>query len=202
MYASLLSDTKILFVIGDIVGKGTQASLRMSMIYTMLNAIIPVFKADASHDILKLVQHCNTVVCPLTHLTHHVPCFFGILDTSSRLFTYINAGHEPAHLLRNGVPIALDTPGFPLGADQNGDFESKAITLINDDRIVAFTDGFTDLKNNTQDRFNIDNLLSLMISIDHEQKNRFVDRLVDTLTTYQNRADQADDMAFVSIKIH
>jgi len=192
----LLPDDKVLIVIGDIVGKGIQASLKMSMFYPLFRNFINNFQ-----DLPTLVNDCNTFAHAFYEFTKHIPCLFAVIDAKNHTLTFINAGHEPGYVLRGSEMIKIDTPGFALGMELEPSHEEGAIQLQKGDRVVFFTDGFTDIQNEDGSRFDAETLLEVMLEIDQGDHITFIDILVDRLMAYKQTADQADDMAIVSIKI-
>jgi len=192
----LLPDDRILILIGDIVGKGIQASLKMSMFYPLFRNFINNFQ-----DLPTLVNDCNQFAHAFYEFTKHIPCLFAVIDAKNRTLTFINAGHEPGYVLRGSEMMKIDTPGFALGMEIEPSHEQGTIQLQKGDRVVFFTDGFTDIQNEDGSRFDEETLLEVMLDIDQGDHHTFIDILVDRLMTYKQTADQADDMAIVSIKI-
>jgi sigma-B regulation protein RsbU (phosphoserine phosphatase) len=117
------------------------------------------------------------------------------------MMTYVNAGHEPGYVLRKNELIKIDGPGFPLGLSVESSYVSANLALQPDDRIVLFTDGFTDILNKKGERFDSEVLLEMMQILEKRNTQTFVETLVKSLMEYKENAEQADDMAIISVKV-
>jgi len=191
-----LDNERTLIVVGDIVGKGIQASLRMATFYPLFRLL-----SESFEDLPDLVHKCSRYVLQYSHVTKYIPCIIGIIDSSTSTFTYCNAGHEIGYLLRGKEAIPLDTGGPPFGADLEPEYSVAAIKLKKGDRIVFYTDGFTDLKNPDGHRLEQIRLLPIIQELHNNEPETFIEILAEKLMQYKEHAPQADDMAIISIKV-
>ncbi|MBK8683473.1 MAG: serine/threonine-protein phosphatase [Bacteroidetes bacterium] len=73
--------------------------------------------------------------------------FFGGLSITPQNLSYVNAGHNPPLLIRNGEIIYLDKGGIILGVMKTFmPYISETVQLESGDLIVLFTDGVTGAK--------------------------------------------------------
>lgn len=74
---------------------------------------------------------------------------YGILDTATREFTYVSAGHPPILLQRaDGGPEMLEGGGLPIGmAPENEDYYQESVQLARGDRLMLYSDGLGDAVN-------------------------------------------------------
>ncbi len=82
------------------------------------------------------------------------------LDLQSGLLRYINAGHPPPVLLRSGKVVANLDRGrrIPLGLDHaTGDVGQ--MSLEPDDRLLFYTDGFTEARDAAGEQFGLERLV-------------------------------------------
>lgn len=71
--------------------------------------------------------------------------FFGILDPKTGLLRYVNGGHEPPLVLRDGrVLHQLKATGLAVGAMAGAPFRAADAVLEPGDCLVLYTDGVTD----------------------------------------------------------
>ena len=79
----------------------------------------------------------------------------GALDTRSGAVELVNAGHPPPFVLRHGSIVPLDpAPSFPLGIGL-GDPEIAAFQLETGDRLVLYTDGLVEARDERNEPFGI-----------------------------------------------
>lgn len=82
-------------VVADVVGKGVPASLIMASFRAFLRAEI-----RNNYAIQTIFTKVNKLLHKILQPYQFVTAFYGVLDLERRRFTYSNAGHHPAILLR------------------------------------------------------------------------------------------------------
>ena len=86
-----------------------------------------------------------------THLRtgHYVTIFYGIYNRATKTFRFVRAGHQTPFVLRQGSNVIepLETGGPLVGAESKVKFEESEVTLAPGDKIIMFTDGLAECKN-------------------------------------------------------
>ena len=94
-----------------------------------------------------------------------VTFFYGLLDVEGRRFVYTNAGHNQPILVReDGRRERLETGGTVLGILEDGGYHQGEVTLYPNDRIVLFTDGVTEVRNEAGEEYGEERLMALLKS--------------------------------------
>jgi phosphoserine phosphatase RsbU/P len=66
---------------------------------------------------------------------------YGVLDAATGEFRYVAAGHPgPVHLAAGARPVALASPGFPLGLAEDA-YAERTVRLAAGDRLYLYSDG-------------------------------------------------------------
>jgi serine phosphatase RsbU (regulator of sigma subunit) len=121
-----------------------------------------MFMAGASLE--ETVAGTNRLLAENNDGCFFVTLFIAELELATGHLAYINAGHEPAHLIAASGDIAsLEPQGPALGVIEDAEYESVEIQLGAGDTLVALTDGVTDAVNAAGQRFgsvNLDKTLS------------------------------------------
>src|SRR5437867_12407998 len=77
--------------------------------------------------------------------------FLARYDPKAGRLQYVNAGHEPPFILRRTGSgyrnISLEPSGPVVGAFRGSPYREEAITLAQEDVIVAYTDGVSEVTN-------------------------------------------------------
>ena len=123
----------------DVVGKGIRASLLMASIRAALRA-----HAANVYDISEILRRVNADLCATTEVADFATLFYGVIDSQSQRFTYVNAGHPPPLLFRDGRTCPLTTGGGILGTNPQGLWQHGHFTLHSGDTLVIYTDGVTE----------------------------------------------------------
>jgi sigma-B regulation protein RsbU (phosphoserine phosphatase) len=134
-----LNDGSVMFVVGDISGKGVPAAMLLA--YTRA-----VFRTLAREDPEpgELVRRLSRALHRDTGGEPYVTCIVGRLETESGTLTYVNAGHPPGVVVRPALTLALDRGGPPAGLLLDASFMQHDVPLQPGDLVVLFTDGVTE----------------------------------------------------------
>jgi sigma-B regulation protein RsbU (phosphoserine phosphatase) len=143
-----LPDENLGIAIADVAGKGVPASLIMASVRAFLRA-----QVDNVYYLYEVVRRINLMLCRDTKLGEFVTLFYGVLDAKNRRFTYTNAGHMPALVLRQGKVIELAGDNMVLGVNPDEPYKQFIIDLEPGDLLLFYTDGLTDAANFGGERF-------------------------------------------------
>jgi len=133
------------FLLGDVSGKGIGAALLMAN----LQATIRGQQELARHP-SRLMQRVNYLFFESTRPEHFATLFYGVYQASTRTIRYVSCGHPSAVLVRaNGTHELLDASATVLGAFKERGFEERSVVLAAGDRLVLFSDGFSEAKLDT-----------------------------------------------------
>ncbi len=191
-----LQDGNLGIVIADIVGKGIPAGLFMAMLKSILHThLVPISSPKQA------LTQLNTLLIRDRVISKYVPLFYGILNPVTNVFTYANAGHEPALYFSKGQFSDLDTDGFPLGSLENGNYEEKSIQLSDHDWILLFTDGVIEARNEKKDSFDHIQLKNLLKKSSQSDADSFVGTVAAYFKTFYHLSKQHDDLTMVALKI-
>lgn len=132
----------------DVVGKGVRASLLMASIRASLRA-----HAANIYDMNTVMQRVNRDLCEDALTSDFATLLYGVLDVRNRRFTYCNAGHPAAMLLRGGKTTELSSGGMVIGIDPQADYQWESHELRGGDMILAYTDGLSEATNFADEQF-------------------------------------------------
>ena len=112
-YYNLLArpDGRLAVVVADVSGKGMPAALMVSTAHSALNLLLDRSAVDAD-----LVERLNRHILDTSAPNKFITLLLAELDPTSGDVRYVNAGHNPALLVRaNGEVEELAPGGLPLG---------------------------------------------------------------------------------------
>jgi serine phosphatase RsbU (regulator of sigma subunit)/anti-sigma regulatory factor (Ser/Thr protein kinase) len=192
-----MDETHFGFVIADVSGKGAPAALLMAVTKTLL-------KANAQ-DVLStsiILERINKELSENNDECMFVTLFFGILDVTTGVLTYTNAGHNPVHLLNidGKVDILSEVHGPMVGAMPGIKYEQEQLRLEIDSKLILYTDGVTEAFNNLNEAFGNDRLLAYI-----EQSNKLgtkyiVNGIFDAVDLFAGGAEQSDDITVFCLR--
>lgn len=137
-----LDDGSIGILLGDISGKGLEASTVTSVVKNTVHA----YALDRNPP-AEVVSKANLVLNRLPGFADFVTLFFGILDTSTGSLRYCSAGHPPAMVRRAAGGVAKLETGSPIvGPLHDAVYEDTEALLAPGDVLVLYTDGVTEAR--------------------------------------------------------
>lgn len=151
-------DSRMGLCIADVSGKGMAAALLMSNIQAVVKAV-----ASKNVSPAELCTRVNRVVSSNTADDRFITFFYCLLDARRKRLAYSNAGHNPGVVVRrDGSIIRLDRGGTVLGPFARCKFEQGEVSLQSGDRVLLFTDGVTEARNESDDEFGEERLIRLL----------------------------------------
>jgi serine phosphatase RsbU (regulator of sigma subunit)/anti-sigma regulatory factor (Ser/Thr protein kinase) len=134
-------DSRLLFAIADVAGKGLAGCLVMSMLASLLRAM-----RDAYDSPRALLVALEARLLDTLRPGEFVTMCCGILDPESGRLSWASAGHTPMACWRGaqGTLEWRSSSGIPLGALRGrleASLEDQALELEPGDTLVLFTDG-------------------------------------------------------------
>ncbi len=227
--AFALKDTEhIGLVIADVCDKGVGAALFMALFRSLIRIFSSQSNLnDTSIDFLNEAEPVpqgwlgSSVTTNLAHLNalkavkltndyvakyHYNMCmfvtmFFGVLEPSTGLLTYINGGHESLFVLANNGEIkhTLESTGPAVGMMPNSQFKIQQIRLEPGDILMGYTDGVTEGKNVDGEQFKMERLRPLLTEPSNSASH-LLERIKQKLFEYIGDAPQFDDITMIAIR--
>ncbi|MDR0857794.1 MAG: SpoIIE family protein phosphatase [Oscillospiraceae bacterium] len=194
----LIDEDKLCVVIADVSGKGVPAALFMVIAKILIKDNVLAGKTPS-----EAFTAVNEQLCENNDAGMFVTAFMGILELSAGNFTYVNAGHNPPLIQRNGAFEWLKAKaGFVLAGMEGMRYTQTATTLKKGDAIFLYTDGVTEALDPKLKLYGDDRLLT---TINKPQARNLpaqgITSLVrDDVAVFANGAEQADDITILTLK--
>ena len=192
-----LTDKKLLIAIADVSGKGIQASLLMANLQAFLKAIYKQnYKLEEASNFL------NDVVSENTTNGSFITFFWGILDTESNEFSYVNMGHNPPLLVDDQGIRKLNKGGMILGVMKTIiPYEMETVKLKTDDVILLFTDGITEAMDYENNEFTDERLEDLVLKSFKHNSKMILHNIMEDINKHTVNTEQSDDITCLVLKI-
>lgn len=199
----IVDDRTVGIVVADVSGKGVPGSLVMTMIRTALR-----LEARGNKNPGEVLAKVNDFVVDDMKKGMFVTMFYIILDARNRRIHYASAGHNPMilHRCSTDQTYYLNPKGFPVGISLpdrtlfGKSIEVDSIRLLEDDILIAYTDGITEAMNPSRDLFGDERFLETIRRHAHLDAKAFVENMRNDIMGFTQGAPQSDDITFVAIK--
>ncbi len=224
-----LNNNSVGFVIADVCDKGVGAALFMALFRSLIRIFSAQNqlqgKGQASLILEKnLPQEGWIGKSSLTNLAHlnalqavsltneyvanfhgelgmFATLFFGVLEPTTGLVTYINAGHEPLFIISPDGEIKqqLESTAPAVGMLPNMIFPIRQIYLQPGEIMIGYTDGVTEARNCNEEFFTDKRLISLLEQpIDSAQS--LLNKITASIEEHTGNSEQFDDITMLALQ--
>ena len=184
-------------VIADVSGKGMPAAIFMGLSRTIVRA-----SATDNLSAAAAIKQANELICRDSTSGMFVTLFYAILDVKERKLRYVNAGHNPPLLIRNGGEVELlRARGIALGVTHYIDLQEAERTLQPGDTIVFYTDGVTEAINTEEEAFGERRLIETVSSQRHRSAREIISRVEEEVMSFAGGQPQFDDITMMVLKV-
>jgi serine phosphatase RsbU (regulator of sigma subunit) len=192
-----IDDDRIVFIIGDVSGKGISAAFFMTTAKVIIKNIC--YKTDDPATILKDANE---------QLTHNnetglfVTIFLCIYDLKTGNITYSNGGHHEAIILSENSKISefglQEKP--PLGFFNDSKYITATRKLNIGETIILYTDGITEAYDPEDNKFlGKNNFFKIIEDSKTDTLNRFIKNITATVINFERKV-LFDDITILAFK--
>lgn len=192
-----VSKERLYIVIGDVAGKGIQASLIMVMIRAILHLVTNTSKNTAT--ILSWINRGITGKIDIDHFaTLQILCINPVTGACE----YSNAGHRPLLIWRNnlGLVDAIDVESVPIGVEKNTEFKSTSFTIAPEDVLIFYTDGVIEAINSMGKQYGVKSLTTLLHKFHDLTAAEIAQKIRENIRTFMGDTKQHDDQTVLVVK--
>lgn len=190
---------KIGILMADVSGHGPSAAL----IVSMMKALVSGYAHNMDITPGRIVELLNTQLLKITPEEQYVTMFLGILDLNTRKLVYIRAGHPYPLLMRKEKEdiVKLDARGGFVGLEEEIDNDEGEVELHPGDRILAYTDGLTEVYNTEKQIFGFDNMQKVMEANFHDDGATLIEKLIGASVGWGIDDSHDDDVAVLLVEV-
>lgn len=190
-----LAENQVGIVVGDVAGKGMPAALLMALLQGSLRTLI-----TAGHRGPELMDKLNVYLCENIPDNKLVTLFYGELDTVTGRLQYVNAGHNPPLLLRNGATFdRLPATSLVMGIDRNCQFEARDAEIRPGDKLLVYTDGVTEAFNLKEEEYGEPRLTAFLQQNPDTPPDELIKGLVADVLSFCGPVRLNDDMTLMAV---
>lgn len=192
-----ISDTKFMFLIADVSGKGVPAALFMMTAKTLINNLSQI---NASPK--RLIEDINNKISKTNKEGLFITMLAGIADIKTGELNIINCGHNlPLIKRQNGNYEYLKlNSNIPLGVFENMEFEIYNTVLNAGDIIFTYTDGVTEATNLNNEIYGEQRLVEFLNTVKESAPIEISKKVKHSIQEYTDSAPQSDDITMLIFK--
>ena len=198
-YDFFLKGNQLSFLVADVSGKGIPAALFMMRAKTFLQS-----KALSGASPEETMEAANGHLCADNEAGMFVTAWFGQLDLSSGLLTYVNAGHNPPLLKRGegGFAYLKGRSGFILAGMEGIRYKASQLTLAPGDQLFLYTDGVTEATNPQGELYGEERLKVCLDRLAAAPLGEVLPAVKADVDRFAAGADQFDDITMLLLRFY
>ena len=181
-----LADGRFGIAVGDVSGKGVPAALLMASLQASLRGQT----ISGSPDLAKLMTNLNRLIFETSPANRYAIFFYGEYQPATRQFTYVNGGHNPPMVFRNGEVLRLEDGGPVVGLFKPARYSQANLELAAGDVLLFYTDGISEAMNSIDEEWGEERMMETVRACRHSSLvHRFFSSSVHRFVDPADRAE-------------
>ncbi len=193
-----IGQNKMVFLIGDVSGKGVPAALFMAVSRSLLrsNGLQRLAPAEC-------LERTNYMLCQNNDAGMFVTVFYGVIDLETGVLTYVNAGHNPPYLIhaQEEVNILEKTGDMALGIFDDNMYSQQTVQLRSGDMVYLYTDGIVEAVDEDYQLYGNERLQQILHSGIRYNCRKVIEHGLTSLRKFTGGMDQSDDITSMVLEL-
>src|SRR5580704_16547281 len=179
-YCDLIpSDGQLLFLLGDVSGKGVAASMMMAQLHALFRSL-----THLALPLGDIVTHVNRFFCESALTGQYATLVCGLAKSTGEVEIH-NAGHCPAIVAGRSGVFCIESTGLPLGMFLETKFSATPVQLEAGDTLFLYTDGLSEASNES-DEYGVDRVMTLVREQAARQPAELIAACLDDVRAFTN----------------
>jgi sigma-B regulation protein RsbU (phosphoserine phosphatase) len=189
-----LPGRRVALAVADASGKGLPAALIIANVQSSLHTAA----LFAPEDPAAVVTAVNRQLHACSPVDRYATLFYGVFDENTRTLRYVNAGHNPAVVIRRGGAFArLEACAPPVGLFAETVYQAQAVQLYPGDLIAAYTDGIVEATSTASEEWGVEGFLAAVNRCRTRQPESIVEAAFAALDEFSGN-NQTDDATILA----
>lgn len=182
-------------VLADVSGKGLGAAMLAAKLQSTLRALIPEYQQlDQLGALTNDILHRDGLDNRFATL------FYAELGHQSGRVRYLNAGHNPACVIRPGSIDCIHASALPLGMMEGTVYTEGSIEIACGESMLIYSDGLTEATNEQDEEFGMDRLQALLPELIDLSPHQAGTRLLLVVEEFLDGMQPNDDLSLVFLQ--
>jgi len=195
LYDFFIRDEKLFFCIGDVSGKGVPASLVMAVTRSLFRNI-----AGHEQEANRITSALNEALGNNNSTNMFVTMLLGVLDLSTGLLRYCNAGHNPPLVLtEEGISELACDSNVPVGVFPDWKYTVEELQMKDNDIVFLYTDGLNEAEDSSHNQFGMERMQQ-MAKNSIKQPQHLIEAMMTAVDLFIGDAEQSDDLTMFAIQ--
>jgi len=188
------TDRGLLFMLGDVSGKGVAASMLMSHLHATFRSL-----AEAGLQLDRMVEDANRIFCESTLAGQFATLVVGRAAHDGSV-EFVSAGHLPVLHIQGDGATPKDSTGVPLGMFCNTRFPVHRLTLAHGDTLFLYTDGLTEARNRAGAEYGLHRIRTLAARHTGIEPAGLISKCLEDLQSFAEGVKQPHDLTLLAVQ--
>jgi phosphoserine phosphatase RsbU/P len=188
------SDGNLLFLLGDVTGKGVAASMLVSHLHAIFRSL-----AGGDPPLDLMVEAANRVFGHTTLSGQFATLVVGRASRDGAV-EFVSAGHPPLLHLSKGTIRHEPATGVPLGAFSDARFSVRRFCIEPGDSLLLYTDGLTEARNPVGEEYGMDRVRRVAARQSSARPSQLISETLSDLLSFTQETKQNDDLTMLAIR--
>jgi sigma-B regulation protein RsbU (phosphoserine phosphatase) len=194
-YCDLLNSRGgLLFLLGDVSGKGVAASMMMSHLHATFRSL-----ADTDLPLEGLVEAANRIFVESTLADQYATLVVGRAWQDGTV-EYVSAGHLPLLHVCAEETRSQGATGIPLGMFKNAQFPVQRLHLKTEDGLLLYTDGLSEARNANGEEYGLERVRSLAGKYRTASPEQLISHCLSDVDDFSKGTKRVDDLTLLAIR--
>ena len=194
-YCDLLeSRGGLVFLLGDVSGKGVAASMMMSHLHATFRSLV-----DTELALGAMVEAANRIFAESTLADQYATLVVGRASPDGTV-EYVSAGHLPLLHLCADQTQSQSATGIPLGMFKNALFPAQRLQVHCGDSLLLYTDGLSEARNTVGEEYGLERVRSLAAQHRAASPADLISLCLSDVGDFSKGTKPADDLTLLAIR--
>jgi phosphoserine phosphatase RsbU/P len=184
----------LLFLLGDVSGKGVAASMLMSHLHATFRSL-----ANAELPLDRMVEAANRIFSESTLAGQFATMVVGRASQDGSV-EVVSAGHLPLLRLGGVDTKSQGATGVPLGMFTNTSFPMDRFSIAAGDSLLIYTDGLTESRNAAGEEYGLHRVKALAHKHSSCGPAELISHCLSDLDNFTAGIKQTDDLTLLAVQ--
>jgi sigma-B regulation protein RsbU (phosphoserine phosphatase) len=195
-YDYFVDESRIVFCMADVSGKGISAAIFMSNFQAKLHALLK----NTDLRLAELIDKLHQDIDEISGGDRFITFFIGEYNFDTRLMEYVNAGHNPPLLMKEGEISELRKGTTGLGMVRTlPTVNVGSVVLKRGDMILCYTDGITETINKDGEWYGEERLQKVFRDHCSEDAASCNVAILNSISQFKGEMEDHDDFALLTL---
>ncbi len=197
-----ISPTRLMLIIGDVSGKGTNAAFYMAQMKGIFQSL-----AQLNCSLSDFLQYTNRALGNCLPKNAFITASIVILDTETKTIEIAQVGHCPVlrYDAKRKHTYYLPTRGLGFGILRNSSFSQhldiQSIVFQKGDVFMLYTDGIIDARNTVQEEYGYDRFRDCVHTHAQESPTELLEKVKEDWVLFAQDTPQYDDYTALVLRV-